>query len=126
MRGATTEEISKVEELPEDVVKIGEGVWIEALSRSALQSLMAVVVIGGAFLRVAQDAVSLCGFLEFLFGFGVVRIAVGVVLERQLTIGALQYILVGAAGDTQNFVVISLAHLALRGSHRHAHHRRAQ
>ncbi len=56
----------------------------------ALQTLVAIAVVGGALLRIAQDAVRLGRFLESLFGILIVRIAVRVVFQRQFAVGALQ------------------------------------
>ena len=47
----------------------------------ALHAGMAVAIVGGALLRVAQNAVGLGGFFEFLLGVGIVRIAIRVVLQ---------------------------------------------
>jgi hypothetical protein len=51
---------------------------------------MAVAVVGGALVGVAQHLVGLAGLLELLFGRVVAGVAVRMVLERLLAIGALQ------------------------------------
>ncbi len=64
---------------------------------------MAITVIGGALLRIAQDAIGLRGFLESLFGILIVGIAVRVILERQFAVGALQPGVIALAAHTQRF-----------------------
>ncbi len=44
---------------------------------------MAVAIIRGAFLGVAQDAIGFGGFLEFLFGFVITGVAVRMEFQRQ-------------------------------------------
>ncbi len=56
----------------------------------AAQSGMAVAVVSGALVGVAQHLVGLAGLLELLFRRVVARVAVRMVLERLLAIGALQ------------------------------------
>ena len=101
---------------------------IEALiGAKALQPLVAVAVVRGALLGIAQDAVRLGRFFELLFGLLIVGIPVGMILERQFTIRALQRRVVAVAADTQYFVVV-----ALGGSvrsflrYRYLHHGRPQ
>src|SRR5579863_5172750 len=74
---------------------------------------MAIPVIGGAFLRIAQNAISLGGFLEPLLGVLIVRIPVRVVLECQFPISALQPRVVTVAAHAQNFVVVALCRVHL-------------
>ncbi len=101
-------QVPKPEQIAQNIAEIGERGWIEALRSHALQPLMAIAVIGGAFLRIAQDAVRLGGFLESLFGILIVRIAVRVILERQFPVSALQARVITVAADTQDFVVVAL------------------
>ncbi len=70
--------------------------------------LVAIAVISGALLGIAQDAVRLGGFLESLFGILIVGIAVRVVLERQFAVSALQPRVVTVAAYAQDFVVVAL------------------
>ena len=71
---------------------------------------MAEAVVGGALLRIAQDAISFGGFLEFLLGRGIVRIAVGMIALGELAVSALDLLIAGFPADTQYFVIISLRH----------------
>jgi hypothetical protein len=77
---------------------------------------MAVLIVSRPLLRIAQNLVGFLGFLEVLFGFRVVGIAVGVVLHRQAAIGLLQLVVGGIAIDAQNFVIVSLRHRLVRHS----------
>ena len=90
---------------------------------------MAEAVISRAFLRVAQHAVSLGRFLEFLLGVPIVGIPIGVVLQGKLAVRALQLLVVSVPVDTENFVVVSFCHGVQRRSgtlHRDLHHSRPQ
>jgi hypothetical protein len=53
---------------------------------------VAVLVVGRTFLAVRQDFVGFLGFLEFLLGARVVRIAVRMVLHGQLAVGLLDLV----------------------------------
>ncbi len=87
---AASEQIAHAEQVAQDIAEIGEGVRIETLACAhALQSLVAIAIIGGAFLRIAQDAISFSGLFEILLGRLIVRVAIGMVLHRHLLIGAL-------------------------------------
>jgi hypothetical protein len=58
---------------------------------------VAVLVVGGAFLGVREDFVGFLGFLEFLLGRRIVRIAVRVVLHGQLAVGLLDLVVADAS-----------------------------
>src|SRR5439155_23476147 len=60
-----------------------------------------------AFLLVAEDVVGVLDFLEAGLGLLVARVAVGVVLPRQLAVGLLDLVLRGGLGDAQDFVVVT-------------------
>jgi hypothetical protein len=67
---------------------------------------MTEAVIVRAFLCVAQNGIRFGSFFKFFFGFAITWIAVGVVLERQLAISALDFLLGGAARNTEDVVVV--------------------
>ena len=69
---------------------------------------MAIAIVGGALLRIAQDAVGFGGFLEFFFGLLIVGIAIRMVFQRQLAVGALERRRVAIAADAEDFVIIAL------------------
>src|SRR5690606_23679740 len=54
--------------------------------------------------------VGLRRLLELLLGVGVVGVAVGVVLERELPVGLLQRLRVGGAIDAEHLVVVTPGH----------------
>ena len=68
---------------------------------------MTEAVVARASLGVGKDLVGLRGFLEPRLGFLVVRVAVGVILHRELSVGRLQCGGVGIAGDPEDFVVVA-------------------
>jgi hypothetical protein len=107
--GASTEQVAKAEKLAEDVVKVLKDRCIEAWPRArAADSGVAEAVVQAALFGVGEDGVCLAAFLEFLFRIRIIGIAVGVVLQRQLTVGALDLLVAGAALNAQDLVVVSL------------------
>ena len=89
---------------------VGEAAGAEAALATAhaalLEGRVTEAVIGGALLRVLQRLVGLADFLELLLGAGVVRVAVRMVLHRQLAKRRLQFLLVGALLQAQRLVVV--------------------
>ena len=65
---------------------------------------------GGALLRVGEHLVGLLGLLEFLLRGLVIRIAVRMMLHRELAIGLLDLLVAGVFRHTQDLVVIALGH----------------
>ncbi len=59
------------------------------------------------FSRVRQDGVGFAALLEFFLGVGIVRIAIGMKLQRQLAVRALDLLVAGFAGNSEHFVVIA-------------------
>ena len=78
--------------------------------RRAGHARVAEAVVARALVGVAEDGIRLGRFLEPLFGGGVARIAIGMVLERQLPVRALDVLLAGRAADAQDLVVVAFAH----------------
>ena len=68
---------------------------------------MAVAVVHGALVGVGEHGIGLADFFELFFRVRIIRIAVGMVLQRQLAIGALEFDLGDRAGHAQHFVVIA-------------------
>ena len=88
---AAAEHVAESEYVAQDVGQVGEaGGGIESIAGRGGHALMAEAVVGGALLRIAQDAIGFGGFLEFLFGFVIAGIAVGMKFERKLAIGRLE------------------------------------
>ena len=71
---------------------------------------MAEAVVGGALLRIAQDAIGLGGFLEFFLGVVIAGIAVGMMLQGELAVGRLEHRLVAVPGYTEDFIIVSFGH----------------
>ena len=104
---ARAKKVAETEEIAQDVAEIGELAGIETSARRALQTGVAVAVIGRPLLRVAQDAVRLGGFLEAVLGARIVRVAVRVIFEGQLAVSALDILFPGLPAKTENLVIIS-------------------
>src|SRR5207302_11044583 len=78
-----------------------------ALSGGATKSRMAVAIVDRAFVSVGEDGIGLADFLEFLLRIRIIRITVGMVLECQLAVGALQFRLGHGASDAQHLVIVT-------------------
>ena len=81
-----------------------------ATAHATFKGRVAVLVVQRTLLRVRQHFVGLLGLLEFLLRRRIVRAAVRVVLHRQAAKGFLQIAFGDRALDTQDLVVITLAH----------------
>ena len=69
---------------------------------------VAIAIVGGAFLVVHQDVVGLAELLESFFRVRVVGIFIWVKFDRELAIGALDFVAGRVAFDAQDFVVVAL------------------
>ena len=70
---------------------------------------MTEAVVARALLAVGKNGVGLAAFLEALFRLRIAGVAIGVVLQRQLAIGALELLVAGRAGDAQNLVIVAFS-----------------
>ena len=107
---ATTAATATTEYVAEDIAKnIAEitGAAKTATAHIGIHTRMAILVIGRALCAVHQDIVGLGGFLEFVLGIGIVRIAVRVVLHCHPAIGLFDFLVVDTLVDTQNIVIIA-------------------
>jgi hypothetical protein len=106
---ATAKRIAEPEEFAEDVAEILEHTGIEsgALRSCAAESGVAIAIVNRSLFGVGQDRVSFADFFEPLLRVRIIRIAVGVVLQRELAVRALEFDLSDRAGDAQNLVVVS-------------------
>jgi hypothetical protein len=101
------EEVAEPKDVADNVAEIREDTRIEtAGSGSPTDSGMAEPVVIGAFLGVAQNSVGFRSLLERLLGFFISRIAIGVILKRQLPIGALDFLVAGGTRNAKDLVVI--------------------
>src|SRR6185437_9390374 len=74
---------------------------------------MAIAIVCGAFISVAQHLVSLACLLELLLRAAVPRIAVRMELHSLLAICAFQFLVAGVARYAEHLVVICFAHCCL-------------
>ena len=91
------EHIAKIEQVAEDVVEIVEhrGVESAIAARAAGNSGVSEAVVAGALLGVGENRVGFAALLEALLGRGILGIAVGMVLQCELAVGALDLLVVG-------------------------------
>src|ERR1700733_8562368 len=101
--------IPEAEELAKNVAEILEDGRIEArgLPRAATQSGMAVAVVNGALVGIGKHRVGFADFFEFVFRVRIIGIAVGMILQRELAIGALELDFGDRAVHAQHFVVVA-------------------
>jgi len=83
----------------------------ESAARAPVKRRVAILVVSGAALRVAQCFVSLAEFLEFFLGVLVTGIFVGMKFHREFAICFFDFIRFGSAFDAENFIVIAFGHL---------------
>ena len=94
----------KVAEEVADVDATAEGRAAKALTGCGV----AVAVVVGALVGVAENLIRLAGLLETLLGGMIAGVEVRVMLTRHLAVGALQLLVAGAAGDAEYFVIVLL------------------
>src|SRR5882672_12373888 len=82
--GAAAEDVT--EYVAEDVAECVRRIEAAACTARGIDARMAVLVVGRPLRRVRQDLVGLLGFLEFLFGLVVARIAVRMEFHREAPI----------------------------------------
>src|ERR1700683_4618238 len=98
------------EQIPEDGRDVlgAERIAIEA---RCAEAGVAVTIVGGALLRVAQHLIGLAACLESLLRFGIAGIAIGMMLQGQLAIRGFQLLIGRRAGNAKDFVVIGFNHV---------------
>jgi hypothetical protein len=94
----------------ERIVKVAIAETAAARAHARVERRVAVLVVGGAFIRVAQRLVSLAEFLEFFLRRMVARIFVRMKPHREPAVGFFDAVGSFLAGDLQNFVIIALGH----------------
>ncbi len=75
-----------------------------------IDSRVAVLIVGRAFVRVRQYLVSLFGFLELRLGLRIIRIAVRMVFHRELAVGLFDLVIRRIAIDAEHFVKVFFGH----------------
>ena len=95
---AAAESVAETENVAQDIPEIRENGFVKSgRSTRSVDRLMTIAVVRRPLLRITQDAIRLGRFLELLFRFPVARVAVRMVLERQLAIGTLERLLIAIA-----------------------------
>ena len=105
-----SEQVSEAEKVAENIRKIAEIGRVEAARARTGKPLVPVAIIAASLVRVAENAVGLRRPLELVLGLGIPRIAVGVMLHRQLAVGVLNLLIPRVAWDAELFVVVLLFH----------------
>jgi hypothetical protein len=101
------------EKVAENIREVRENVRIEAGSAGPAGSAdagMPEAIVARALVAVAEHRVGFGGFLEPIFRLFVAGISVRMVLQRQLSVRALDVLVVRGAADAQDFVVVPEAH----------------
>src|SRR4029077_19569820 len=99
-----------LENIGETAGKSAAEAEIAGTAAAVLKGGMAEAVVGGTLLIVLQDVVGFVQVLELLLGRLVTRIAVRVILHRELAVGALQLLGISRFGDTEDFVKVLFRH----------------
>jgi hypothetical protein len=81
--------------------------------RRRVYACVTVLVVGRALPGIGENFVGFLRLLEALFGLGVIGVAIGMVLHRELAIGLLEVILGRIACDAEHLVIISFCHGSL-------------
>ena len=103
-----TEDVAK---LTEDIIKVHAGTAKSAGATHAIDALFSELVVTGTFVGVAQNVVGFSGLLKLLFGFLVVRIAVGVVFNGHLLIGAFYFVGTRRFLNAEYLVIVHICHI---------------
>ena len=114
--GAAPEKVSETEKVPEDLADVLEHRGVEPAGPSTAHRGMSEAIVCGSLVGVCEDGVGLAAFLEFFFRVGVIRIAVGMKLQRQLAVGALDLWFTGFAGNSEHFVIVAFYVTGQNGS----------
>ncbi len=114
LRAAAIAAAAAAEDVAEDVA---EGIAEAAAAKAAtaahvrIHAGVTVAVIRLALFRIGQHLIGFLDFLELLFGLFVVRIAVRMVLHRELAISLLDLVFRGVFGQAEDLVKITLCHV---------------
>src|SRR5262245_15166642 len=99
-----------VAETAQDVFKACEDRRIETAGRGAAKPGMPEAVVDMPFVGGGEHGIGFGRFLELLFGDLVAGIAIGMVLERELAIRALDFLVGGRPRNAEYLVVVAFAH----------------
>src|SRR5262249_6727889 len=105
------------EQIVEQVAERGEVRGArEAAGPACADALEAEAIVRAALLRIGEHGVRLRRLLEPFLGVGLVRIAVRVVLQRELAVALLELFVRRAARDSEHVVVVALRQSRWRSS----------
>jgi hypothetical protein len=113
--GGGAEHVAESEEITQNVAEIGEDVRIEAAETASADSRVAETIVLLPLGRIAQDAVGFGRLFKEFFRASVPGIPVGMILNGQLTVSALDLLLRRASIHCQDFVIISFQRGRLPG-----------
>ena len=65
------------------------------------------LIVCSAFLRIHENIVCFAEFFEFFLGMQIVRIFIGMNLDRELAVSAFDFLFGGVSSNAQHFVVIA-------------------
>jgi hypothetical protein len=114
--GTAAEKISEAKKVSEDLADILKDCRVESACSCTAHRSMSKAVVRGPLVGVRQDRVGLAAFFEFFFRVRIIRIAIGMKLQRQPAIGALDLLLVGFAGNPKHFVIVAFYVAGQNGS----------
>ena len=87
---ASAKNLSQSEEVAENIAQVG---GVEACTSVSAQPGVTEAVVDAALLGIRQYRVRFAALFEFFFRVGIVGVPVGMKLQRQLAIGALDFLL---------------------------------
>ncbi len=114
--GATTgtprSPASETKDVAEDVAEVAENIVEARETRESgvPNAFVSETIVGPSLLVIRKNAIGLRGFLESLLRVGIVRVAVGVMLDGELAVGTFDLTGIGFARNAEYLVVISLRH----------------
>jgi hypothetical protein len=100
--------VAKSEDVAKNIAEVLKNGGIESGgSSTAAQAGVAEAIVDGTLLAIGEDGVGLGDFLELIFRFRVIRIAVGMIGHRQLAVSALDFDIGGGASDPEDLIKIA-------------------
>lgn len=116
--GRTGSSAASAKKVAEDIAEMAKDIAdiLESgpAAAAAIQPLMAKLIVERALFGVGEDVISLGRLLKLLLGLRIVRVAIGMVLEGELTKRFLQLAIVGPAADAEDLIIITLGHKRMR------------
>ncbi len=103
---ASAKNLSQSEEVAEDIAEVG---GVEACTSVSAQPGVTEAVVDAALVDIREHRVGFAALFEFFFRVGVVGIAVGMELQRQFAVGALELLVGRGAGYSQHLIVVAFS-----------------